>query len=1061
MSPWPISATRASRGFRVAAAFVVLLGLAPLSTSVGAAENASPPAIRVVTDAGGSRLTVDGKDFPVFGMNWDYTPIGTNYSYGLWDQPDDVVEAALAREMPLLKDLGVNAIRQYVGVPPRWVAYIFEHYGIYTILNHPLGRYGFTLDGVWHPSVDYSDPRFRAAIVAEVTALVEQFQDVPGLLLWLLGNENNYGLSWSSFEIEALPEGERDLARARHLYSFFGESIRAIKALDPAHPVAMANGDLQYIDLVASECRELDIFGTNVYRGLSARDLYDVVKAKLGIPILYTEFGADAFNAKEMREDQVMQARYLVAQWQEIYEQSSGKGKAGNAIGGCVFQWSDGWWKFGQESRLDIHDTNASWPNGGYVEDFVPGENNMNEEWWGICAKGPADDRGLFELYPRAAYYALRRVFRLDPYAPGTDLAAIRAHFAAIRPTAAALEARGDRAALSGSETERVRLSGLRLDFQTISTGGSRITTPESTTPAAADPQFQGFDHLESFFADFEARPAPNVSGTLSLSVLGNVPRNPINEIFYENRGRTQTLSAREGSVDLEGIERVKVYRSSVTWEDRWFRLDGFYRTGHFHWAHEGDFFNLYREANYGENIDIYNGEAPVGLELAGRRRLDGLKLAFGPQLWWGANPALLLKYRRMFGRFDTALLFHEDVASQSGGTTSSVAVPTPPTRKATLQVRTTRGPFALEVGGIWSGSTKIGETFLVTRETATGTEVLEDEVLDSDTFGWKAKLTWQRGRWNWYAQSARMGVVADAGPPNTVTFTGWTLKDTGSGNQTNVLSGLAYNLGRFQLAPNVLWQKPILGPVPAGLPAPSRPRNVLDDPFAVRANREMLGVEMLVCYDPTPGTWMWAWDNDVREDARLALSLGFVYRHLPTTQDAAIGLLEDGTTTFAFPGAPPPRDLWELRSHLVSRLGPGQRLVATLFTGTGEPNGDDGRLVRRYGAEARLASGALALSASARFNDWGPYDYHRDFNLTFPAQLMADVSHTLGSPRWFGVPQTRFGIRGLWRSLDRYSPRYCPIELPDATGTAVCEPDAPLPDGREWEIRTYLSLSL
>ena len=89
-----------------------------------------------------------------------------------------------------------------------------------------------------------------------------------------------------------------------------------------------------------------------------------------------------------MKEDQVTQAYYLLGQWQEIYEQSAGKGRVGNAIGGLIFQWSDGWWKYMQESRLDIHDTNASWPNGGYPEDFREGDNNMNEEWWGITAKG-------------------------------------------------------------------------------------------------------------------------------------------------------------------------------------------------------------------------------------------------------------------------------------------------------------------------------------------------------------------------------------------------------------------------------------------------------------------------------------------------------------------------------------------------------------------------------------------------------------------------------------------------------------------------------------------------
>ena len=58
----------------------------------------------------------------VLGVNWDYFPVGTTYSYSLWAQPDAVIEAALANEMPLLKAMGVNAIRQYAGVPPRWGA---------------------------------------------------------------------------------------------------------------------------------------------------------------------------------------------------------------------------------------------------------------------------------------------------------------------------------------------------------------------------------------------------------------------------------------------------------------------------------------------------------------------------------------------------------------------------------------------------------------------------------------------------------------------------------------------------------------------------------------------------------------------------------------------------------------------------------------------------------------------------------------------------------------------------------------------------------------------------
>jgi hypothetical protein len=51
-------------------------------------------------------LVVDGKDFMINGMNWDYYPIGTNYTYSLWNQSDDVIKAALDSEMGL-KNMGL------------------------------------------------------------------------------------------------------------------------------------------------------------------------------------------------------------------------------------------------------------------------------------------------------------------------------------------------------------------------------------------------------------------------------------------------------------------------------------------------------------------------------------------------------------------------------------------------------------------------------------------------------------------------------------------------------------------------------------------------------------------------------------------------------------------------------------------------------------------------------------------------------------------------------------------------------------------------------------------
>jgi hypothetical protein len=1064
-----------------AAAVALLPGPAPAGAQSGEPR---PQTVRVVSDESGRRLQVNDRDFFVFGMNWDHMPIGQNYTYSLWAQPDDVIEEVLAYEMALLRGMGVNTIRQYVGIPPRWVEHIYETYGIYTVLNHPMARYGYTLDGVWIPSVDYSHPRLREAVKTEILAMVEEFKDTPGVLMWLLGNENNYGLTWRSAETEALPEGERNAARARHLYSLFGEVIDAIHAADAMRPVAIANGDAQYIDIIAEECPGLDVFGSNVYRGISARDLFQVVEDKLHVPLMFTEFGADAWNAREMREDQEMQCRYLVGQWEEIYEQSAGKGRVGNAVGGLTFQWSDGWWKFGLESRLDIHDTNASWPNGGY-SDYVEGQNNMNEEWWGVCAKGPPDDRFRYQLYPRAAYYALRQAYLLDPYAPGTDLEAIRKHFGVLQPAAFALDARGDRAALAVDELSRGRLSGLRLELETYSTGGRNVSTPETVVEGSeARPAFQGFDQLQSFYAEFEARPAANLTGRMSVNFLAGVPTNPIDELFYESRARGLETS---GDLATQERSRVDVYQAAVRWEDPRFTLDGFYRAGHYHWGYEGDFFGLYREANYGENIDIYNGAAPNGVEIEARKQLAGLKVAFGPELWWGANPTMMAKYRRAFGRFDATAIVQKDI-SDLGTITSTAAQPRPQTRKATLHVATSVGSFGVEAGGIWAGDDRVGETFTVADRIlgyaspddtvrTEGYVALQDTVHASslDTFGGRVKVTWEKGRWHWYAQAARMGIVADGGPTATITYTGWSLKDTGSGNQTNFLTGAAVNVGSFQIAPNLLWQKPLVGPVPGGavwvspdpgfVPVEGAPRNVSasGDPFEVRANRETRAAELMLTYDPTPATWMWQWDSIAREDARLAASLGFTYRDQTTTMDAfsAFFAVGDELIYGAFPGATPPRELWEVRARVLSRLRPDLRIVANLYGGNAEPNGDDPREVKRVGGDVRVAWDQVVLETYARFNDWGPYDYHRDFNLTFPRQLMGDLSYSFGTPGWFSLPQTKLGVRTTWRSLDRYSARYCPADIPDPTGSLECDPLAPGDDGEEWEIRTYLHFAM
>ena len=116
--------------------------------------------------------------------------------------------------------------------------------------------------------------------------------------------------------------------------------------------------------------------------------------------------------------------------------------------------------------------------------------------------------------------------------------------------------------------------------------------------------------------------------------------QNRLDKTFFENRGGNHTLQDVDGEeVTLSSRDRVRVYEAEFSVKARLANIDGFYRVGHYHWGDEGDLFGLYREAYYGPNLDTYDGVAPVGALVTGKGPFDGLKVAFGPEIYWGVNP--------------------------------------------------------------------------------------------------------------------------------------------------------------------------------------------------------------------------------------------------------------------------------------------------------------------------------------------------------------------------------------------------------------------------------------
>ena len=519
--------------------------------------------VLVRTNENGNTLIVNGEKFMINGMNWDVIPIGKDaVSANFWESSDKIIKLGLDHEMTLLREMNVNAIRHYSDIPAKWIQYIFENYGIYTMINHSFGRYGMSVDDEWKPITDYSDSKMQEILLSEIEVMVNNYKNTPGLLLYLLGNENNYGLFWSGAETEDFPEETQKVAvgekYGRPMYRLMNQASKMIKELDGNHPVAICNGDDLFIEIIAQECKDIDVFGVNSYRGASFTDLFKTVKETLNKPILLTEFGADAFNAITKAEDQKSQAKYLLENWKEIYQNAFGMGGYENTIGGFTFQFSDGWWKYNFDNRKNVtkHDTIATWVNGGYSQDLSEGKNNMNEEWFGICAKGPTDDKGLYNLYPRTAYYMLKQVHQFNPYNEGVSSSDLQKYFYDIDLKKA--KARGNK--------NKKTLETLNKNKDSVITAfWKKATTPVLNIAFDLDPIILKFNPFNG--ASYKlSNKAPQTENKTSAATFG----------VFTNSGNAWEGNYLDlkSSIDLEKGNTIKLFLHSNTSVEILLKLD-------------------------------------------------------------------------------------------------------------------------------------------------------------------------------------------------------------------------------------------------------------------------------------------------------------------------------------------------------------------------------------------------------------------------------------------------------------------------------------------------------
>ncbi|MCX5707241.1 MAG: tetratricopeptide repeat protein [Candidatus Omnitrophica bacterium] len=370
-------------------------------------------------ETGDWQLMVEGKPYIIKGVTYSPTKVGQSPDEGTqtnWAEDDfnnnqkidgpydsfidknrnniqDSDESAIG-DFELMKEMGVNTIRLYhqpFKPNKELLREMYNKYGIRVIMGDFLGKYALGSGAAWNPGTDYNNQEHKKNMIESVKKMVNEYKDEPYVLFWLLGNENVYGYACNA-------NTEPDA-----FFKFANEVAKIIKEIDPEHPVAICSGDILFLDKFGKDAENIDIFGTNAYRGdYGFGRLWQSVKEEADKPVFITEFGCPAYaEGKTPEEAEALQAEYHLGSWKDIENNMAFGTGAGNAIGGVVFEWLDEWWKAYEPY---IHDTKGLW-TGPFPDGY------MHEEWLGVCGQGEGK-LSPFLRQVRKSYYTYQKLWK-------------------------------------------------------------------------------------------------------------------------------------------------------------------------------------------------------------------------------------------------------------------------------------------------------------------------------------------------------------------------------------------------------------------------------------------------------------------------------------------------------------------------------------------------------------------------------------------------------------------------------------------------------------------------
>ncbi len=341
----------------------------------------------------------------------------------VFDRPE-----LMDRDFPLLVAMNANTIRAWSEVTTNLLNKAQE-YGLKVIAGFWVSTSGSECvnDQMVYNVPDFTDPMIRSDYKSRFVTYVNTFKNHPAVLFWAIGNENNNHLD------------PNNLTQIQAWYSLANEMAELAHQAEGAnyHPVALVNGDIQYIGSSAygttdSQMNHLDIWAVNIYRADSFGNLFTEFQAKSTKPLWIAEYGVDSWftdlqNPQNSFEDTTTQSQWVGRLWDETVTNKS------ICIGATVMEFADEWWKPmgwggsdpGTVSEITTQDhdgvgpLDTSCPSDGTIDWYSASQDNyFNEEWWGIMKIEPGASGQLDIIIPRPVYTVLTNRFECGETAP-------------------------------------------------------------------------------------------------------------------------------------------------------------------------------------------------------------------------------------------------------------------------------------------------------------------------------------------------------------------------------------------------------------------------------------------------------------------------------------------------------------------------------------------------------------------------------------------------------------------------------------------------------------------